>query len=635
MSLPTKLVLKHLSSILSLLGVLLGILILIISYRFNLQQYDLGAVFILSALGFIIFERRVAPASTSQILNFKNALSSDFINITYFILYAASVALCYLSINERPTAYFMIISIMGALVALSILSQPQVNHTLILIQIVLLSLNIKACIFFQHAGMIGIDIKSHSEMALAIAQIGHLTPEAMQFSKYISYPGFQLVLSISHTILSIPIKETTFISVVALSSLAAIFVYLIGKQLFGQRIGLLSLLIFATCDMFIVRTATSITPSAITLVYFLLTLYILIKWQQKENNYYILLLIALIALIISHQLSTLVIYVLLSTFVAGIILYGILDDQKLYNIKKHVADIGYLTVFAISLISYWIWASTSTGGTFFEFALRPISHLINSEGAAVNPSSAYQVYFSQYTILSNTLFHFGYLILLFLGIIGLYLSVSENCINNKRFSMLLSLCIVGSLIYGLPVSGIGNAALTTRWLIFLYLMLSILAGVSIYTLHYQSRHRIIRNLLTSVIVCGLIFFMITTPYICGDNLLYAKERWTRQTATDTEISAGTTLSKYSDSRGIITDYTYQTMRVFNTETETLILNDNLVQQDALIVVREYIKYNPVSVAMIKGELSAIQFIDPGFFIQFERKPFKLIYDNGGVKTYHI
>lgn len=617
---------------------LVGVIILFFSWYAKLLQYDIGFVMLVASLIYIVFRRRFTGESKDISFDLKKQ-TALLLNIIFVVFFAASILLLWLNLYHRPPLYFLLISAMSAIIAIEILHfNRETKVSPILLKIILLSLNIRAGIFYEFNDLIGSDIFQHAKMIRQILSIGFVTPESMDFSKYASFPIFHLIIASTSLITSLTVKNSLFFTVVFFSIISTILIYLIGKSVVGVKFGLFAMLLANISDMFIVRGVTSITPGSIVFCWFLIILYLLFKDLNNMVKNSAIKVFLIIVLILTHQLST---------FASFISLVGISIGKRFYEYLyahgKHIQSIlittSTLLLFGVALQSYWMYAyvNIEAGITFFDFAVRPIVLALESGDFVSSPSSSvYATYYAQHSTLSNILFHLGYLILLFFAVIGALIWLSPKEIDSKKFVVIIAPISLYLFIYGIPLTGIGNAQLSTRWLGFAYLFLVFLATQGIFALVGLVKRNGNKVIAISFTMLLFTFIMITTPYINGDSPLYCKDRWPRAALMDSELQAAKTITNTYNGT-IQTDHNYMATIFrelsFNATIEGMDLSDMETLNKDMVILRTCMLKEPVTLGWMGGELGVVKMVDEDFFKIFETPKHSLVYDNGGVKVY--
>ncbi len=390
-------------------------------------------------------------------------------------------------------------------------------------------------------------------------------------------------------------------------------------------------------DIFIVASLTSITPGSIVFCWLLILLYIILTNSNFVANNIIKVLLIFV-LILTHQLSTLAsLIILLSIFIGEHVFTHIHGNRRYLNMStlSTTLSMNSLLIFGVMLVYYWMQADKdlTSGKSFFYFAINPIVNVLKYGDFFSHDSNVYADYYAQYSMISNVLFHLGYLILIGLAIIGALIWFSSKAQDSKKFTIIVATVSLYFFIYGAPLTGIGNAQLSTRWLTFAYLFLIFMSTQAIFSLVNSLNNKKITTL--SLIFIIFTFTMITTPYVNGDSPLYCKERWPRASFTNSEIQASRTIAE-TCSGTVNTDGSYSILfrelscncdiKGIN-ETDYESLNKNV------ILLRECITEEPVVMDWKGGELGLVKVIDDGFLSQFQTSRHDLIYNNYYVKAY--
>lgn len=625
----------------------LGILILFVSWYVKLLQYDLGLIFFISPLIYILFKNRFFNESLDNFndkykypkkYNNEDRTINYSLNILFICFYTFSIILLYLNLYHRPLTYFLIISFLSSLIAIEIIHlKAKASSVPILLKIIILSLNIRYGIFYEFDSLIGNDIFKHAKLINQVINSGFVTPESMDFTKYFDFPIYHILNASLSLVSSFNIKDSIFFSTVVFFSFSTIYIYLIGKKLDGVKFGLFAMLLANVSDVFIVASLTSITPGSIVFCWLLILLYLILTNSNIVANN-ILKVFLFLVLILTHQLSTFAsLVILISIFLGEQIFTYIYRNPKFFNrgTLATTLSINSLSIFGVMLVFYWMHADSDlkSGKSFFYFALNPVIKVLKYGDIFSHDSNVYADYYAQYSMTSNVLFHAGYLILISLSIIGALIWISSKVVDSKKFALILSTVSLYFFIYGAPLTGIGNAQLSTRWLVFAYLFLTLLSTQAILSLVNSLNNR--KSATIFIITVIFTFTMITTPYVNGDSPFYCKDRWPRAAYTDSETQASRTVTEICNGT-VNTDGSYSILfREFSynfsikgiNETDYKSLDKNI------ILLRECIAKEPVIMEWKGGELGIVKIVESKFLSQFHTPKHHLIYNNYYVKAY--
>lgn len=591
-------IIRRLDVIVSTCAIFIGLFINVLSYFFNIQQYDLGIVLILGGITYIILNKKISSSNTS---NGEQAKQSDrtvvlITNIIFFASLAASILVLRSNLYYRPPIYFILCSVAAASIGIEIakgLSRPG----LIIIKIIILALSVKAGIFYEFSTLMGADTWVHVDFASAIANSGHVpSVQEYNFSPYNQYPIFHILIAITKTLTSLGIKDALFFSVVSISTIGMIFVFLIGKLIGGIKLGLFGMLIASISDILLVLTVTNMHTGTLVFLYYIVILYIIFK-RPQTTGMILIIVIMMATIIMTHQLTVFVTFVAL----VGLLLGGILGNYV--TGKKNYIGIGFalIMIFGIAMISYWMYAiPTPDSLSFFDKMVFRIEHVISSGSATELSTNNYVGSASSNTILSAVLYHTGYLIMIFFTVIGISFWSSPKIIGTAKVAVIISMLLLFLVMYGSALSEAGMSIIPHRWLTTIYPLLALLTAQGIIILLALVKSNWSKMVLSSGILLILTFFMLTTPYVNGDSPIFDRDRSARLAYTSAEVQAASTLANiYSGTISI--DRSYNKIFQYIVPSHNLTVTtqipslDDLKGRDGIIVLRSILKEEPTTV----------------------------------------
>ena len=627
---------KQLDLMVAVIGCILGIIIIYLSYFVGLNQEDIGFVVLIACLTYLALRKVLINSLTD--FSFKTTKTTALLlNIIFIVVLTASILVLRLNLYHRPPIYFILVSIACATIAVEILCL-NVNKKnqiwSILFKIIVLSISFRTGIFYEFPTLIGTDVWTHADFANFISNYGSIpSKEVFNALQYNNYPLFHILVANTKIINSMNLKDSLFFSIIFFSIISTTFIYLIGRSIAGYKFGLLAMLFANVSDMFIVRGVTNLTPGSLVLCWFLLILYLIFKDPKKpENSGLILLLIFL--LIITHQLTTFAsLMVLIGIFIGKRLYKWLYVPKKDYTINLNLA---YIIFFTVTILTYWMHTViSSSGDTFFDVMARTVINVLTSSNPFFNLNSPYVGYYSQYSTLSNVLYHFGYLILLFFTFIGMLSWLSLKNTNIKKMSIITALIIIYLFVYGIPLTGFKDAMLSHRWLPFAYIFLVLVASqgvLSITRLSRKSKNKIITIFCITLL---LTFFMVTTPYINQDSPIYDKNRAIRSMYKYSEIQAAYTISDIYDGNLIIDTPMIFYGVPFNGSLKRM-TGETGKEGKGMIMLRKCKLVEPIRVSY-SGSLARYRskVLGEEFFKRFETDRYDKIYNNGEVTAYII
>jgi len=624
---------KNLDVILSVMGFSLGLLIISLYYIINLKQQDIGIAILFSCLIYFVFRNKFKneAAISSQEDRFKRILS-----ISFYLIFLTCVLIDNMNLYYRPISYFILICVLAAIIASQILYIREGDGvTSLLLQIFLLSILIRAGIFYNFPSLMGYDAYFHVGMAREITDTGFVPPIEIS-SKYFYYPLFHIFISIAQIMGKTDIKDAVFYSIGFASVLSTVGVYLIGKKLEGPQMGLLATLLININNHNIVAGITNITPGSLVLCYFIFVIYVIFS-EKQSLRYTGFILLTTILMVLTHQLTTFVVFLALISVCVGKYLHN--SVYKSLFIKTN--SFNYILFFIISLQTYWMFTYVNQETSFFEMVLSPLMDLIKV-GSSYSSNDLIVGSGNNQETLEVLLLHISYLALPFFAIGGVLAWFSREDIKKvNKFSIALVVAILYSLAYGIPLLGIRNF-LTSRWFPLIAVFLVLVAASYILKLVSLFNSKKAKISTIFIIVLLFSFVMVTTPGINKDNPLVAKDTTVRNQFKEIEIDAIKTITaKYYGN--ILMDSPYDSClfyrnRGYDSSNATYFniqhIQTGEINGSSMILLRKSTLKEPVSINdPERYGANSIQTLPEGFFNRFEARDYARVYDNEEVLAY--
>lgn len=631
--------LRNMDILCGLLGIILGLLIAVLSFFGIINQLLIGlTILCVSSIYVFLRPKFRSPRKIAPILISPRILS--ILNIVFWSLLSVALLIWYFNLYYRPTSYFIIISILSAIIALEILSSDDSRGFWpIFLKIVILSLVIRGGIYFNYPSIMGYDAYFHTKIADIIMFTGSVPPFEIS-DKYVYAPIVHILIANVGTLCHIPVKCAVFLSIGVGSVISTLFLYIIGKNIAGPQIGLLAALLANLTNDLIVRGITNITADSLVICYLLVMLYLIFTDTIHIDLRDSLLIFFSLLLVITHQLSTFVVFLILLILISSQAILSYIYDVHFQKSRSII----YLALFGIAIVAYWIGMEFPGGSTFFDYVLGPFVDVLRAGGEYGSDllvvGRSYERPLFDLLILQSS-----YLILPFFAIGGLLLWISPE--NRKRFSIAAVAAALFVMVYGIPLLGIRNL-LTSRWMPLLCIFLAILAAAFIWRSVHLMSSKTGKICSVFLVVFVFAFLMITTPGINKDNPLVGKDTTIRNQFTYSEIQAAETIESVFDGNTYV-DSTFSSVYVYHTdpiisgkEIETsgniyrfsISGNDDLIDANNLFVLRTCTLYEPIAVkaSHLYGD-SMAQVIPQSFFDSFESHHFDLVYSNSYVLGY--
>lgn len=625
---------ENLDTILSFTGFSLGLFIVALYYLINLNQQDIGIAVLSACLIYFVFRKKFKDET--PISSGKDRLKT-VLNLSFYLVFLISIFVYSMNLYYRPLSYFILICILAGIIASEILYVREGDRTVpILLQIFLLSTLIRSGIYYNFPSLMGYDAYFHAGMAKLITETGTVPPIEVS-SKYFYYPLAHIFVSITQLIGGLNVKDSFFYSIGFANIFSTAGIYLIGKKLEGPQMGLLAALLINLNNHNIVTGITNVTPGSLVLCYFIIIIYAIFS----ENHALIqtgLLLLTTILMVLTHQLTTFVVFLALISILLGKYLHNFLYG----SIPTSAGNFNYILFFVISLQTYWMFTYVTRDTSFFEMIVRPLVEVFQMGSSYSSDELIVGTTATSQDPMEVLMLHISYLALPFFAIGGvLAWSSRRDAIKINKFSIALVVAILYALAYGIPLLGMRNF-LTSRWFPLIAVFLVLVAAS--YMLKLVSLFNSKKAKIPAIFIIVLLFsfVMITTPGINKDNPLVGKNTTVRNQFKNVEIQAVKTLSGvYSGS--ILMDSPYDSCLFYrdpgyNVDNATYFDTNQIESREIggnhMVLLRRSSLREPISIN--DPERYGVNIIEPlpaEFFNSFEDPEYERVYDNSEVFAY--
>jgi hypothetical protein len=560
-------------------------------------------------------------------------LGKSTLNITRIIYWTCiTIALLAYQFAEpyyRPPIFFVSISIAVSLLGLEILSLDGQNYFLtccLILKIFITSLIVRFTAYFISSYPIGSDPWAHAEIIKDFSTFG--TSNFHQIHEcYSNYPLMHIFTFISSILGNLSTKESMAI-IGTILVFSTIFVYLISKKITkNSNIALLSFLLINFSDFHIMW---SVQVIAMTFGIAIYTIGIYLLVEQKHNNdiiYKLILILFIFVVVWTHTVSSLILMVSIISLYIGSVIY-----KKIYNIKKH-NDVfmvnGTLCILFITILIYhWI-------DPHFPFLQQITIGLVNSfssEAKFLGRAVVSNIGDSWESIWDI----FGFLMLIFFGIIGCLCNLSIIKRSKTTFSLIFMITILFFIFFIFPVLGLKDIV-PYRWPAFIYVTLVLFAGIGLFQFTNSNRDKYYMPACILILLLTLSFSMITSSMTNTDSPICGKELNQRLIWTESEINLFTTLN--SSYEGYIVTDLQTSDRLFMTflkrdevtcyqVSKEGYINWNFLE-DKMIIWRKISLTRPVQV---QAHRHPNMLLGTSFKIDLDRK-YSNVYDIGEAEAY--
>jgi hypothetical protein len=376
----------------------------------------------------------------------------------------------------RTDVVFYLTFLLYALAALFIFVKPKPG--LGLLMILSSGLINRLTAFYASERYAGVDIYEHSRLIHEIAMGGSLE-SVFETSKYFYAPIYHIQAAQGELLFGIPTKEALALTtMMAITVLPAIAVFLITKAFWTPKTGLLAAFLYVISDEAI-HWAVNLIPTSLGVAFFALLLYTLfVYYYTRDTRFYLIFCTALVLLALTHQVSL---------FIAAVVTVAFGTTVSLYRIQiaRFSQNIGIVVVLVVFLDFVTTRFRGATGNSIFFDAM--LARLV-SLFLEASPENRAEVRFPSeisYSLGSAAgMSHIqliGTSLLLFFAIVGSLYWMNVRCINESLFAGLaLGASVFTMLAFTFigPMTGV-RQLLPGRWWPFIFIVLSIFAAVGV------------------------------------------------------------------------------------------------------------------------------------------------------------
>lgn len=492
--------------------------LLLFPLRFFASQIYINTIPIVVGLGCILYLLAVHQNEDERTLPTLSTPAARVLPSVVTVGMAIMVLVTILQ-GARTPLFFVIAGAVGSLLFGQILftSDRDFHRGLLLFQIVAFAFVFRFAALYATPGYIGIDIWTHiTDLSRSIYLEQSLG--AIGDNKHFASPFFHLFVVASSLVYDASLRTGVYLSVGVVMPLSILVVYAGANLLVPSRWATFAAALFSVAS-YTVMWGVHLIPTSMGLVFFIAIVYALIRVMRIEytGRDFTFLVFLSIAVILTHQVSTFIVLVLLgAAFLAQVVfMAGPLGltrlDTSVFRTKKPVNLIGLL-VFNFGL-SIFVWSLTpfrgdSFLGTVLEWfgeTLEESAGFLNLASPGASGSEEAAVPDTGTTLLDQIVPYvneIGFLLLLGITLVGCLYVVHRRRAEQSVFTLVLGIGIMLFFVLGLPMFGIRNFV-PTRWFAFLYVLMAIVGAIGLRTLS--------RNLSPAPVVAVLLVIVLLYP----------------------------------------------------------------------------------------------------------------------------
>ena len=496
----------------------------------NAYLLMLGVVFTVTSIVYLLFRKKLVYPVELSIQPDRHL--NLVLDILFVLLFTSSLYALHTSIF-RPPVYFVLISLCASILAVKILLyNPLKKYQLyiLLFGICLVAFNLRAGIYMNYGGMIGVD-PWHLRLFVEDIINNGAVVESGNLDKYSVFTIMQIYSAIASLICGVSSKLGMFIAVTLPNIFCSILIFLIARKLFNKKIGLVAMLIYVFCD-FSIAYSIEICAWSFGIAIYIVILYLLIGTNEATNKYRSCLLFLFFALLIlTHPVPTIILLIPLVV---------LLVCAKLFKSKDIVSDTLVIS-YMVELVSYWIYASYTSRGnveqTFFANIIRPLYNSLTVEAAVLHRTEVVEsaIGSTDHIFFESMLNILGFGLIVMFGLIGGLALLSDKRKGLLKLPLILMTLMIFAFPFGFGFLGI-RTIMNYRWFVYGYVTLAILAAIGLYTIVGQSRSTNKKIIIAFLMIFVLSFFMTTNTMCNHDSPLYFEESAQRLAFSEQELS---------------------------------------------------------------------------------------------------
>ncbi|KYC45238.1 MAG: hypothetical protein APG10_01045 [Candidatus Methanofastidiosum methylothiophilum] len=434
---------------------------------------------------------------------------------------------------SRPLTYFILISIVSGLLTFLIMYLPpnRKYEYLALISIIIIGLSLRILPQVLFPDIVGMDPWVHRNFTIQIMSLGHLV-DGFAYSRL---PSMHILIAAVSFLTGLNYKWSSVIAVTIPQLISFVVVYLIGRDIFNSKVGLIGALLLCVSANYICL-GYWIFPTGFALIFSAFLLYYLIKEDKHDSAADAIIKILLAILIVSiHMQVALAILIFLIFFWVGKRIYNQFQSNGLDFIYSAKVRYTFIILFAVLMFGWWIYMANKV-----ELPFTFIHRALEYDPSQIRDVTAYSTYvipYYQYLMnISPYLFFYGF------SVVGSLYAVSKK--SNYNY---LALTLGGIALLAMPfllLQSNMSGYLSERWIYTAQLFMSIPVAIGVFKIFKVTKKK---NMFKSIAIISLIsifvFVNVINPSANIDNSHISKYSTIRYAYTDSELISINTLQK--------------------------------------------------------------------------------------------
>lgn len=454
-------------------------------------------------------------------------------NIMFIILLICSIITIYLrpEMYTRPIEYFLFIIALIGIITLEIftLEVNRRNVLVILIQIIILGLNLDFSQLLIFPSLVGIDPWWHQFFTYNIINSGYI-PENNLYSKipifHLGIANMALITGLDYKLSSMFIWSTFQVLI------DAIFIYLLSRYLFNDRIAILSSLLVIISNHHI-SMGFWLIPTTIGAALIPIIIYLLFK--MRSSKAIAISILFMIILILTHTIVSAALALILLMGWIAFKLYSYINASNKFN---NYITWGIFILFTSAMLGWWMYAS----GTAFTKLGQLLSWGFSIDYFISTPLNImeYQLNIPFLELLFNNL---GMFLFFSLALIGFFYMISKKRTNSYRFAIaVMSMSVLAIAFLSLLT---GRSIVEHRWYYIAEILLSIPLSLTFFIFVNTIKDKKLKIIIPTTLILFLSFLMIMNPLSNIDNHIFSPHSGVTYSFKTSEIDAAIFFSEKS------------------------------------------------------------------------------------------
>lgn len=617
-----------------LLGLGFILLILAATAFRSLLLLQVSVTLLLASGVYLLLRRRRRESKTEEDTTEARSIPtlqphfSRLLDIAFWGLFITSLIIISQEAYARPLSFLILISIMASILAVQIFTGK--NTVYCLTKILIIGILLRASAWYQFPSPVGSDPVVEVDYLRQLVAAGHIGD---YMGSMVYYPIAYILTAFTSFTAGLGPKDS-FFTLAVIEVISLVFLFLVGRQLFDNKVGLLAALIMSVFDWH-VYWGFWVKAMTLGIAWLPILIFLLLLAGQKEGRRLPFLIFGILIIfvgILTHVFpAAAVVAILVIAWLSYLIYKNLPSKEKL---EQPVT----LTIVLLSLtatLGYWMYVSGFIGyiGSTINYALT-----FDTGGVAMFtlPRSAAVLTWQKLPLL----------MLIFFAITGCLSVFNIRKLDRKTLSQVWLALICGAMViltfilFYIPQLG---AAHSMRWCVFMGLIVAVPAANGLLNMLGRKGWR---NLVILFLLALSLFGIMTTSHIASVDLVIPWEHQSRKGFTSSEIVAAETISRMAGltpaqtPQGdiqIYADHLYSLIFEYQVQAPhdkivdaSPIYKEELKEYQGILMLRTAVT-EVVSVAFEGGHEEFV--MDKSQYQSFVNDPESiLIYDNGMVKA---